>query len=73
MVVQLFESLDLFYQRHYPASWRRRLRWVIAAIMTQRILRDTIRLHRSREETRRARVTDDLRLWRSMLAGALRR
>jgi hypothetical protein len=46
---------------------------VIAAIMTQRILRDTIRLHRSREETRLARVTDDLRLWRSMLAGALRR
>jgi GT2 family glycosyltransferase len=73
MIVQLFDSLDLFYRRHYPPGYRRRLRWVIAAIMTQRILRDTIRLHRSREEARRARVTDDLRLWRSMLAGALRR
>lgn len=73
MIVQLFESLDLFYQRHYPPGHRRRLRWVIAAIMTQRILRDTVRLHRSREHARRMRVSEDLRLWRNMLAGALRR
>jgi N-acetylglucosaminyl-diphospho-decaprenol L-rhamnosyltransferase len=64
MLSRLFASIRRFYMRHYPPVYLPRLRWAVTAIMWQRILKDTIRLHRARDPALRNHLADDLLLWR---------
>lgn len=69
MIAQLFASLERFYRRHYPPGSLRRLRAAVAAIMVERIARDTVKLCLHPEC--RGRLAGDLLLWRRLLAERL--
>jgi hypothetical protein len=68
---RFFDSLARFYQLHYPPAWGRRLRWVVGAILWERLVRDSIRRALVRDPGRRAELEVDLRSWRQLLAGRL--
>lgn len=63
MSVRLFESMDLFYRRHWSPGRRVRLRIVIAIVMLQRILRGAVSYVRNGEPEHRRRIRNDWRLW----------
>jgi GT2 family glycosyltransferase len=70
MAEQLFLSLERFYRRHYPESLSRRLRWVVSAVLLERLCRDTVRAWRHPE--RRERLAADIEVWRRMLSQRVR-
>jgi GT2 family glycosyltransferase len=63
MSVRLFESMDLFYRRHWSDGQRFRLRIVVAIVALQRILRSGISYVRNREPEHRLRIRRDWRIW----------
>jgi GT2 family glycosyltransferase len=65
MAERLFLSLEQFYRRHYPERQSRRLRWVLRAVLLERMCRDSWGLWRHPE--RRHWLAGDLELWRRML------
>jgi GT2 family glycosyltransferase len=69
MVMQQFASMERFYERHYPPAYRRRLRWVVAAMTAEWLVRDALKLAAARDPDRRRRLAEDVRLWRRLLAG----
>jgi GT2 family glycosyltransferase len=69
MMVQLFTSEMHFYRRHYSRGLMLEFRFVLAAIMLAHIVVDTIHLHCTFDASRRALLTEDLRVWRCILSG----
>jgi N-acetylglucosaminyl-diphospho-decaprenol L-rhamnosyltransferase len=68
---QIFRSLIHFYRLHYSRRRLVALRFVLAALMSARIVRDCLRLAGEREAARRRRLRSDISLWRRVLAGRL--
>ncbi|HEX7185068.1 MAG TPA: glycosyltransferase family 2 protein [Thermoanaerobaculia bacterium] len=69
MFLQQFASLEQFYRRHYPPSYRTRLRWAVSATMTEWLVRDSLKLLAAKDPGRRRRLAEDVRLWRLLLGG----
>lgn len=70
MEVKLFDSVHLFYRRHYTRTQLQQLRLVVACVMGQRIVCRTLRLDRATPEER-SRTAEDLLIWRRVLADVL--
>jgi N-acetylglucosaminyl-diphospho-decaprenol L-rhamnosyltransferase len=69
MVLQQFASMEEFYRRHYPPSYRTRLRWVVSTMTAEWLVRDTLKFLATRNPDRRRRLAEDVRLWRRLLGG----
>jgi len=69
---QIFRSLIHFYRLHYSRRRLVGLRLVLAALMSARIVRDSVRLLAGeREASTRRRLRRDVSLWGRVLAGRL--
>ncbi len=68
---QVFGSLVHFYRRHFSRGRLVRLRLVLAALMTARIVRDTLLLWGARDARTRTELRDSLSVWRRVLLGRL--
>jgi GT2 family glycosyltransferase len=67
----VFGSLIHFYRKHFSRGRLVRLRMVLAALMTARIVRDTLLLWRARDARKRTELRDSLSVWRRVLLGRL--
>lgn len=65
--VERVASARRFYRRHYRRAHVAALELAIAAAMTARWLRDAVRLRLTRDGARRARLAEDLGVWRRVL------
>lgn len=68
-MVLFFDSLARLYRRYYPPSWRARLRRVVALILLERLVRDTLKQAFTRDPDRRRALAADARLWHGLLTG----
>ena len=68
MEVKLFDSVHLFYRRHYTRARLQQLRLVVASVMAQRIAHSTLQLSGARTPSERARAVEDLVIWRRVLS-----
>jgi N-acetylglucosaminyl-diphospho-decaprenol L-rhamnosyltransferase len=67
MAVCALISTITFYKRHY-SRWRLlQLKLILAVMAIAKMLRDTIRLLWTREKGKRARLAEDLDIWRRVL------
>jgi N-acetylglucosaminyl-diphospho-decaprenol L-rhamnosyltransferase len=67
MTVQLFASLRRFYEHHYSTARIIELRFLLAAIMAARLIRDGIRLRRTSNTVHRSALEEDISAWRQTL------
>ena len=70
MLAQYYESMYLFYRRHYPAARLQRLRSLIRSVALARLARDRARLTLAGAEETRRRLAADIALWRELRRGA---
>lgn len=66
-MVRFFDSLARLYRRYYPPAWRARLRRVVAVILLERLVRDTLKQAFTRDPARRQALATDARLWHRLL------
>lgn len=69
MFLQQFASLEQFYRRHYPPSYRTRLRWAVSLTMTDWLVRDSLRLLTAKDPGLRRKLSENVRLWRLLIGG----
>lgn len=69
MVVQFYASMRQFYRYHYPRARQMRLDAVLKGTAVVSLIRDRARLATTRDPARAARLADDVRVWRRVLAG----
>ena len=67
MSAQEFSSLGRFYRQHYSPARIVALRVVLTALMSARIVRDAIRLRRTRDTELRRALEEDIDVWRKTL------
>ena len=67
MIVQLYASLALFYQRHYSSSQRCLLRALLGVVATARLVRDWMRWHLIEDQVSRAEVASNIEAWSRLL------
>jgi len=67
MAVRSLTSTIGFYRRHYSHRRLRQLRFVLILAMVARLIRDGARLLGARAPSRRARLRDDMTIWRGVL------
>lgn len=70
-MVRFFDSLARFYRRYYPPAWRDRLLRVVAVILLERLVRDTLKQAFIRDPARRQGLAADARLWHRLLTRRL--
>lgn len=66
-MARFYDSLARFYRRHYPPDRCARMRQVIAVILLERLVRDTLKQAFHPDPSRRQALAADARLWLRLL------
>ena len=67
----VFRNLIHFYRKHFSRGRLLRLRLVLAALMTSRLIRDTLLLWGARDRDKRSELRESRSVWRRVLFGRL--
>jgi N-acetylglucosaminyl-diphospho-decaprenol L-rhamnosyltransferase len=68
MAVRLFQSLAHFHRRHSPRGTLRRLRSAVTLAMAEHVVRDTVKSLWAIDPERRRALSEDLAVWRRVIA-----
>jgi GT2 family glycosyltransferase len=72
MLAHYYDSLFLFFRRHYPERRLRQLRTVVRSVALARLIRDRARLATVRDDGERRRLSANIALWRELSGGGAR-
>jgi N-acetylglucosaminyl-diphospho-decaprenol L-rhamnosyltransferase len=72
MMLQFFESEVQFYQRHYSPVLLLQFKIVVGMITLAHVAIDTVRVYYVRDSLQKARLAEDLIIWRSTLSSLCR-
>jgi GT2 family glycosyltransferase len=73
MAARALTSRVMLYRRHFSRGRLLQLRLVVTAGMVAKLTRDALRLLGARDPSRRSRLAEDLRVWRTVLGQIWRR
>jgi len=73
MAVRALTSTMCFYRRHYSHRQLVELKLILGATMIAKILRDGLRFGATRDQVRRKRLWEDMRIWARVLGASVHR